>query len=178
MRHRRKSQKFSRPRAQRKALIRSLLRAVIIYERITTTEAKAKAMRHWVDRLINWAKTDNLHHRRLAYRLLCDHELVKKLFEQIGPRFKDVKGGYTRVLDVGYRKGDAGKMSILELTRREIKEKKIKEKKETKKNQEATSADEKVIQEERSEHKKGIERPKKSIIDGVKRIFKKERDSL
>lgn len=112
MRHRKKSEKFSRSRAQRKALVRSLLRALFIYERITTTESKAKGIRHWAERLINWAKNDTLHHRRLAYRFLCDHNLTKRLFEVIGPRFKNIQGGYTRVLDLGYRQGDGGKISI------------------------------------------------------------------
>ncbi|MDD4955805.1 MAG: 50S ribosomal protein L17, partial [Candidatus Omnitrophica bacterium] len=95
MRHRKKSQKFSRPRAQRKALKKSLLRSLLIYERIKTSEAKAKELSSWVDRLISMAKEPTLHHKRLAYELLCDHMLVKKLFDNIAPRFKEIKGGYS-----------------------------------------------------------------------------------
>lgn len=172
MRHRVKTEKFSRPRAQRKALIRSLLRSILIHERIITQEAKAKKIRRWVERLITLAKNDTLANRRLSYRILGDHKLVKKLFENIAPRFKDVEGGYSRIIDLGYRKGDASKMSIFELTKIEKKEKKHIEKKEK----------EKQVQEEKKEERKipPKEEPekKKGIMWGVKRIFKKERDTL
>jgi len=171
MRHRKKSQKFSRSRAQRKALKKSLLRSLIIYERIKTSEAKAKELRSWIDRLISLAKEPTLANKRLAYELLCDHGLVKKLFDNIAPRFKEIKGGYSRVIDLGYRKGDACKVSLIELTRVEKKEKKATHKKEK---------EEKHIEVEKKEEKHAPlkEKPKKTIIDGVKGIFKKERDSL
>ncbi len=172
MRHRKKSHKFSRPRAQRKALKKSLLRSLIVYERIKTSEAKAKELSGWMDRLISLAKEPTLHHKRLAYQVLCDHMLVKKLFDNIAPRFKEIKGGYSRVVDLGYRKGDACKISLIELTRVEKKEKKSVHKKE--------KEQKKVEIEERKEEKHAPlkEKPKKTIIDGVKGIFKKERDSL
>lgn len=165
MRHRRKVKKFSRSRAQRKALVVSLLRAVIIKERISTTESKAKALREWVDKLINWAKTDTLHHRRLSFRLLKDHNLVKRLFEVIGPRFKDVQGGYTRVIDFRFRKGDNAKISIFELTKREEKKTKHKEKL----NQETTPEKESLSEK--------TEKSKKSLISGMKSILKKKNKS-
>jgi len=168
MRHKKKSEKFSRPRAQRKALIKSLLRSLVIYERIKTTESKAKAIKSWMDKLITLAKRGDLHSRRLSYRILGDHQLVKRLFVDLGPRFKDLKGGYTRVVDLGHRKGDGALVSILELTRVE-KKKKIKRKKEEKKKKE-----EKV--EKRLPPKE--EKPKKGFISGVRKIFKKERDAL
>jgi large subunit ribosomal protein L17 len=155
MRHRKKSKKFSRSRAQRKALMKSLLRSIITYERIVTTESKAKGIRKWVDRLITWAKEDTLHHRRLCYRWLEDHKLVKRLFEEIAPRFKDVNGGYIRIIDLGNRRGDGAKLSILELTRTEKKEK-VSKKKEEKKKREPKEE-------------------KKSFVSGVKKIFKKEK---
>lgn len=170
MRHRKRSEKFSRSRAQRKALIKSLLRSLIIYERITTTESKAKQLRRTVGRLITWTKQDTLHHRRLTYRLLQSHTLVKRLFEVIGPRFKDTHGGYTRIFDLGYRKGDGAKMSILELTKIEKKEIKHKKKKQKK---------EKIHEfEKKKVVPKKIEKPKKGFISGVRKIFKKERDAL
>ena len=172
MRHRRKNPKFSRPRAQRKALIKSLLRSLFIYERITTQEAKAKKMRPWVDKLITWAKEDTLHHRRLCFQLLGDHNLVKRLFEAIGPRFKDVPGGYTRIIDVGFRKGDASKLAIFELTKIEKKEKKHKEKKE----KEKSHAIEEKKEEKHAPRKE--KQPKKGLLSSVRKIFKKERDSL
>jgi len=171
MRHRKKSQKFSRSRAQRKALKKSLLRSLIIYERIKTSEAKAKELSSWIDRLISLAKEPTLANKRLAYEILCDHLLVKKLFDNIAPRFKEIKGGYSRVLALGYRKGDACKISLIELTRVEKKEQKVIHKKEK---------EEKHVEVERKEEKHAPfkEKPKKTIIDGVKGIFKKERDSL
>jgi large subunit ribosomal protein L17 len=172
MRHAKKRQRFSRPRAQRKALIRSLARSLLIYERITTSESKAKALRRWMDNLISLAKDNSLHSMRIAYNFLQDHSLVKRLFEEVGPRFNSIKGGYTRVLDLGYRKGDGAKISLIELTKIEKKEKKRKEK--VKKEKEIQASEEK--KEEKRPLRK--EKPKKGIIDGVKGIFKKERDSL
>ncbi|MCK9573079.1 MAG: 50S ribosomal protein L17 [Candidatus Omnitrophica bacterium] len=171
MRHRKNSQKFSRSRAQRKALKKSLLRSLIIYERIKTSEAKAKELSSWIDRLISLAKEPTLANKRLAYKVLCDHMLVKKLFDNIAPRFKGINGGYSRIFGLGYRKGDASKISLIELTRVEKKEKKIIQKKEK---------EQKNVEVERKEerHAPLKEKPKKTIIDGVKGIFKKERDSL
>ncbi len=168
MRHRKKSEKFSRSRAQRKALVKSLTRALLAYEAIKTTESKAKGVRRWVDRLIEWGKDDTLHNRRLAYKFLCDHKLVKKLFEDIAPRYKDVCGGYTRIIDLGNRKGDGAKISLLELTKRKPKEKpKKKEAKQAReKKEEVVSQKEEVV--ERKEPKQ------KSFLEGVKKIFKRE----
>lgn len=175
MRHRKKIEKFSRSRAQRKALIKALLRAVVINERITTTESKAKALRKWVDRLITLAKKDTLHARRLSYRLLGSHLLVKRLFEEIGPRFKDIAGGYSRVIGFTKRKGDNAKLSIFELTKIDKKEKKHKEKKEKEESAKEEKRGEKPAF-QKGLPKKGL--PKKGLFSGVKKIFKKERDSL
>jgi len=170
MRHQKKSEKFSRNRAQRKALVKSLLRALFTYERIKTTESKAKGIRPWVDRLITLAKNDTLHARRLAYKWLPDHLLVKRLFEQIAPRFKDTPGGYTRIIDIGYRAGDAAKISLMELTK--LGEKKITAKaKKTKSKTEKTESAE-TTQETTSQK----ENPKTGLIAGMKKIFKKKKE--
>lgn len=171
MRHRKTAKKLSRSRALRKALISSLVRAVISKERIITTEAKAKALRGWVDKLITWAKDDTLHHRRLSYQLLKDHKLVKRLFEEVGPRFKTINGGYCRVLDLGQRKGDGAVISIFELTRRQEPVKKAKEAKGKKQEIKPEAKAKKVSS-------KKEKAPKKGIMSGVKNIFKKERDAL
>jgi len=167
MRHRKKSEKFSRSRAQRKALINSLLRAVIINERITTTTSRAKYMRGEVERLITKGKNDNLASRRLVYKRLGDHKLVKRLFEVIAPRFKSINGGYTRIAHLVPRKGDGASLSLLELTKREVKKKVVKGKKDK------ASDSDKAKKEESATPKK---QDKKGIISGVKKIFKKERD--
>jgi large subunit ribosomal protein L17 len=163
MRHRRRSEKFSRSRAQRKALVRSLLRAIVRYESIKTTESKAKGLRPWVDKLIEWGKDNTLHSRRLAYRLLNDHALVKKLFDDIAPRFSNTNGGYTRIIDLHVRKGDAAKIALLEFTqaKKRTSSKKGKLKKETSGEPQATPA---TSREDDS---------RKGFMQGVKRLFKK-----
>lgn len=160
MRHRRKNKKFSRPRAQRKALIKSLARSLITYERIKTTEAKAKGIRPVVERLITWGKRGDLHSRRLAYRVLGSHKLVKKLFDDVALRFSDVQGGYTRIINAGYRKGDGARLSIIELTNiKETKEKPHISKEEQK---------DKDVEEKREIPEA---ESKKSFLSGIKRVF-------
>jgi len=98
MAHTTKGQRFGRPSNQRRALLRSLARSLVIEERISTTEAKAKALRPFIERLVTYAKTDTLASRRLAQTRIQDKEAVKKLFSTIGPRYKERSGGYTRVV--------------------------------------------------------------------------------
>ncbi|MEK7114212.1 MAG: 50S ribosomal protein L17 [Patescibacteria group bacterium] len=98
MAHTTKAQTFHRETGQRAALIRSLARSLVLEERISTTEAKAKALRPFIERLVSYAKTNTLASRRLAITRLHDKEAVKKLFGTIGPRYADRKGGYTRVV--------------------------------------------------------------------------------
>jgi large subunit ribosomal protein L17 len=171
MRHRKKSEKFSRSRAQRKALIKSLLRAVIINERITTTTSKAKHLRAQVDKLITLAKKGTLASRRMAFAALGDHKLVRRLFDVIGPRFTHIKGGYTRVLKAGVRKGDGASLAVFELTKVEKKVKPSRVKKEKVKEEQPQKP------EEKKPPKREV-KPKKGIISGVRQIFKKERDAL
>lgn len=165
MRHRRKSEKFNRSRAERKAFIRSMIRAVLISERIVTTESKGKGLRPWVEKMITWGKRGDLHAKRLAFNVLQDHALVSKLFDDIAPRFKDINGGYTRVLDVGFRKGDGAEMAILELTKMKPKSEITKKSEAKKATRTRDAADAPAV----SEGKK-----KKSMLDGVKKIFKKK----
>lgn len=119
MRHRNSGRKLGRTSAHRKAMFKNMATALLTYGRITTTEAKAKEIRGIVEPLITLAQTDDLHSRRQAYRVLCNHKLVKRLFDEIGPLFKDMeKGGYTRVAKLAIpRKGDCAPMAIVELVR-------------------------------------------------------------
>ena len=98
MAYTKKAHTFHRERNQRRALLRSLARALVLEERISTTEAKAKALRPFVERLVTYAKWNTLASRRLAVAKLHDEAAVKKLFATIGPRYADRKGGYTRVV--------------------------------------------------------------------------------
>jgi len=97
MAHTTKGQTFHREAGQRRALIKSLARSLVLEERISTTEAKAKALRPFIERLVSYAKSNTLASRRLAIQKLGDKAAVKKLFGTIGPRYTDRKGGYTRV---------------------------------------------------------------------------------
>lgn len=119
MKHSNSGRKFSRSPSHRKALFRNLAKALIQHGRIITTEMKAKDLRGVVEPLITLAKRNDLHSRRLAYKELNDHKIVKYLFDEIGPLFAETKGGYTRVLKLAkHRKGDNAPMAIIEFTRR------------------------------------------------------------
>lgn len=122
MRHRVVGRKLGRPKDQRAALRRNLVKQLFEHERIRTTHAKALAVRGQAERLITLAKQGNqagdvkmVNARRLAASRLSDADAVKKLFEDIAPRFEDRPGGYTRIIKLGPRKGDAANMVILEL---------------------------------------------------------------
>ncbi len=116
MRHARQRGKLSRDSAHRKALLMNLSREVIDHERIQTTEAKAKAVKPELERLITLAKRGDQHARRQAMaRLGQDKFVVYKLFEEIAPRYADRSGGYTRILKLGPRKSDSSEMVFLEL---------------------------------------------------------------
>src|SRR3954463_3453140 len=116
MRHRKQKGKLSRSSSHRKALMMNLSREVIEHERIQTTEAKAKAVKPELERLITLAKRGDGHSRRQALaRLGQDKFVVYKLFEEIAPRYADREGGYARILKLGPRKSDATEMVFLEL---------------------------------------------------------------
>src|SRR5881392_4239463 len=116
MRHQRDRRKLSRSASHRKALFMNLAREVINHERIKTTEAKAKAAKPEIERLITLAKRGDLHARRQALSALGqDKFVVHKLFEEIAPRYADRQGGYTRILKLGPRRSDATEMVYLEL---------------------------------------------------------------
>ena len=176
MRHRNKFNRLSRTRSLRKALIRSLLRALVSAERIVTTEAKAKALRPWIDKLIVWAKRNDLAAKRLSYQLLGDHAMVKKLFDSIGPRYAAIHGGTTRIIDLGLRKGDCAKISILELTKAQLK---TKAKRAKKKEEPEPEAEQPQPSKAEEAHKPQAENePKKHFFHGVKKIFKKEQGKV
>ena len=120
MRHRRNRHKLSRDAAHRKATLMNLSREVIDHERIRTTQAKAKAVRPEVEKLITLAKRGDQHARRRAMASLGGHDdttkyVVYKLFEEIAPRYAEREGGYTRILKLGPRPSDATEMVLLEL---------------------------------------------------------------
>ncbi|MDD4952125.1 MAG: 50S ribosomal protein L17 [Desulfovibrionaceae bacterium] len=118
MRHRKAGRKLNRSDSHRRALFKNMARALLTYERIRTTEAKAKELRRVVDKLITLALGNDLHARRLAYKTLGNHHLVQRLFEDIGPRYSAGGGGYTRIIKLAQpRKGDNAPLVIIELTK-------------------------------------------------------------
>jgi large subunit ribosomal protein L17 len=119
MRHRIAGRSLNRDKDQRRALFRSLITELLRHERIETTQAKAKAMRADAEKMITLGKRGDVHARRLASQTIIDPDVTKKLFEKLGPRYKERKGGYTRIFKVGPRLGDAAPVVILELVDRE-----------------------------------------------------------
>jgi large subunit ribosomal protein L17 len=115
MRHRIAGRKLNRPTSQRLALLRGQVTDLLRYEKIRTTEAKAKEVRPLAERMITLGKEGSLHSRRQALRLATDPGVVKKVFEEFGPRYADRHGGYTRIVKLGPRRGDGAPMAQLEL---------------------------------------------------------------
>lgn len=118
MRHYNKGRKLNRTTAHRKALFANLATSLFKHECIETTEAKAKDLRGVAERLISLAKRGDLHARRTAFRTVRDENILKKLFDELGPRYKQRPGGYTRVLKMGVRTGDNANLSVIELVDR------------------------------------------------------------
>ena len=106
---------LSRTSAHRRAMSRNMVTSLFRYERVTTTKAKALEVRKAAEKLITRAKEDTVHNRRIAAKFIADEKILNKLFTEIGPRMKERNGGYTRVLKMGYRQGDAADVVILEL---------------------------------------------------------------
>ena len=115
MRHLKSGRQLSRNSSHRWALLRNLITALLREEKIQTTGPKAKELRRWVDRVITLGKRGDLHARRQVLSIVQDKAVVRKLFDSIGPRFKDRPGGYTRIIKLGIRHGDAAQMALIEL---------------------------------------------------------------
>ena len=126
MRHRKAGLKLGRTSSHRKAMFRNMVTSLFKHDRIQTTDAKAKELRRWADRLISLAKRGDLHARRQAMDVIREKDVVHKLFEEAPNRFGGVSGGYTRVVKLGRRSGDAAPVSIIELITAEEKPKKKK----------------------------------------------------
>lgn len=121
MRHRIGGFKLQRDGSGRRALLRGLATSIILHDRVETTVTKAKAVRPQVEKMITLAKRDSLHSRRQAAAFLQSDDAVKKLFDNLGPKFADRPGGYTRIMRSGIRKGDGAEKAIIELLGAEVK---------------------------------------------------------
>ena len=121
--------KLGRTASARRALFRSSVTNLFIHDRIITTESKAKEMRPIAEKLITWARKGDLHHRRLAAQYVLEPEALQRLFDEIGPEYAERPGGYTRIVKLGPRRGDAAPLAVIELVGTGAGEKKAKAKK-------------------------------------------------
>lgn len=121
MHNRKGFNRLGRKSSHRKALHRNMVTSLIKYEKIETTQAKAKEIRRTAEKLVTRAKLDSLHNRRIVAKTVYEKDMVNKLFTEVGPRFSDRPGGYTRILKLGKRAGDAAEMVILEFLAEEEK---------------------------------------------------------
>jgi large subunit ribosomal protein L17 len=181
MRHRNSVKQLGRTHAHRKAMFSNMVTSFFKYEKIVTTKEKGKELKRISERLITRAKRNiglpvkeesrKLHNKREVMKVVKDKDVVKKLFDDIAPRFKDRKGGYTRIYLLGRRPGDAAEMSIVELVEKKIIEKKSEDKdKDVKKEQKAKpKAD--VKKEAKKETKKETKKEAKAVKE-----TKKEKD--
>lgn len=115
MNHKNGFNPLSRTTAHRRAMSRNMVTSLLRFERITTTSSKAKEVRKAAEKLITRAKIDSVHNRRIAAKFIQDEKILNKLFKDVGPRMKERNGGYTRILKLGFRQGDAADVVILEL---------------------------------------------------------------
>jgi large subunit ribosomal protein L17 len=120
MRHRNSGRKLNRTSSHRKAMFANLAGSLIVHEQVVTTLPKAKDLRPIVEKLVTLAKRGDLHARRQAVAELRSVPVVKKLFETLGPRYKDRQGGYTRVLKAGFRYGDSAPIAVIEFVDRDV----------------------------------------------------------
>ncbi len=151
MRHKKVSAKLNRTAGHRKALYSNVATSLFEHKQVKTTTAKAKAVRKTIDRLITFAKRGTLADRRQVLRTIHDRSVVKNLFDEIAPTYKERHGGYTRVIKLGRRKGDGAEMALLELVGYEgvlMEKHKSKEEDKTKKKEKQKAVKEKAETEE------------------------------
>ncbi|NOY68633.1 MAG: 50S ribosomal protein L17 [Deltaproteobacteria bacterium] len=115
MRHRKSGLKLNRTSSHRDAMFRNMVTSLFKHDRIKTTDVKAKELRKWADRMVTLAKRGDLHARRQAMAVIREKDVVHKLFAEAPARFADVSGGYTRIIKLGHRAGDAASVSIIEI---------------------------------------------------------------
>jgi large subunit ribosomal protein L17 len=161
MRHLKFGNKLSRTASHRHAMLGNLSMSVLDKERVITTVAKAKAVRSVVERLITHARSGGIHLMRVAGQIVTDKTILKKLFDDIGPSYKDRVGGYTRILKLGERPGDNASMCILELTGRNSQELAFARKKKKKAGEPAAATAAQAPAAEKAEPEKKEEKEKK-----------------
>jgi large subunit ribosomal protein L17 len=156
MKHRRGFNPLDRRASHRKAMIRNMITSLFRYERIRTTKSKALEVRRFAEKLITRGKIDSVHNRRIASSRLYDEAVVAKLFTNIGPRMKDRNGGYTRILKLGERNGDAAEVVLLELVDYKL------DTKEATSDKKAKKEEKKSAKKEKADTKSGVRIKKKA----------------
>lgn len=126
MRHSKAGRRLGRKTSHREAMFRNMVTSLLEHGKITTTDAKAKEIRVVAERMITLGKRGDLHSMRMAASVIREKTVVSKLFSTIAPRYKERLGGYTRIIKLGYRQGDAAPVSLIELVEEEIKPSKVK----------------------------------------------------
>lgn len=126
MRHNKTGRRLGRKTSHREAMFRNMVTSLLNHEKITTTDAKAKEIRVVAERMITLGKRGDLHSMRLAASVIREKSVVTKLFSTIAPRYQDRPGGYTRIVKLGFRQGDAAPLSLIELVESEMKPAKAK----------------------------------------------------
>jgi large subunit ribosomal protein L17 len=170
MRHGRKVKKLGRTESHRKAMLANMAASLIAYQTIRTTDAKAKEVRRLAEKLITLAKRGGLHAHRQVYDVIKDRKLVKKLFDEIGPKFQDRTGGYTRVSKLGPRKGDGAPLSVVELLiEKPPKEEKKGKKEKAGKKTKPEKTKEPKARKERKTKAKGVEKEEAEEKEKVKK---------
>lgn len=161
MRHQVRKKRFGRHTSHRIAMFRNMVTSLIVAERITTTLAKAKELRRFAEKMVTLAKTGTLHARRQAAAYVRGSTAVQKLFAELGPRFKERQGGYTRILKLGNRLGDGAEMAIIEYLGYQPRVKKAKTEQAPASEAKAEKK-EKPAKKEKAEKKAKVEKPAKA----------------
>jgi len=178
MRHRKAGLKLNRTSSHRTAMFRNMVTSLFKHERIRTTDVKAKELRRWADNLITLAKRGDVHARRQALSIIREKDVVHKLFAEAAQRFGSVSGGYTRIVKLGRRPGDAAPISLIELIYSEEGEKKKIKKKDKVALKKRQITEKKEPEKKKSEEKKEIESKEKvtEAAEEEKDIVDKEKD--
>lgn len=176
MRHRKAGLKLNRTSSHRTAMFRNMVTSLFKHERIRTTDVKAKELRRWADNLITLAKRGDVHARRQALSIIREKEVVYKLFAEAVERYGSVSGGYTRIVKLGRRPGDAAPISLIELIYSEEGKKKKKKKKKAKVSVEKKQAVEKKEAEEKKTEEKKETTSEEEAAEEKKVILDKEED--
>jgi large subunit ribosomal protein L17 len=178
MRHRVAGRKLSRHTRHRELMFRNMLVSLLQHERIKTTLAKGKELRSWADNIISLGKQGTLHARRRAFALLRDKGIIRKLFDEIAPKFKDRQGGYTRIYRLGWRQGDGAPLSLVELATyappEEKKKSTIKKAKEVIKK--VTPKKKEKVEKKEKEKEKGKEKKEKKVKKEEKEAPKEKKE--